>query len=235
MECKNATVAGLLGGLQQMGNRWFVTWGVIPTHDKRLVVLEELKGTSVEVISKLTDMRSSGVAEIPKIEKRRTHARTRLIALSNPRSDRPLSSYNFGIESIKELIGGLEDVRRFDFALLVSNTEIDAATLNKLQQYRPAGNQIFDAESCRRLILWAWTREPSQIQYGSGAYEQILSEATRLCSIFTESIPLVDRGSMRLKLARLSASLACRTFSCDDTLENVIIRECHVEYISKLL
>ena len=61
-ECKNATSAGLLGGLQQLGSRWFVSWGIIPMHDKRLVVLEEIKGTPIEVLAKLTDMRSSGIA-----------------------------------------------------------------------------------------------------------------------------------------------------------------------------
>ncbi len=99
VECKNATVAGLLGGLQQLGTRWFVSWGVIPTHDRRLVCLEEVKGAPVEVLGKLTDMRSSGVAEIPKFERRRAHSRTRLIWISNPRGNRTVASYSFGVEA----------------------------------------------------------------------------------------------------------------------------------------
>jgi hypothetical protein len=219
-----------------MGTRWFVTWGVIPTHDKRLVVLEELKGTTPEVIGKLTDMRSSGVAEIPKIEKRRTHARTRLIAISNPRSDQPLSSYNFGVEAIRELIGGLEDIRRFDAALLVSSLELDAKTLNRLQRNRPDVSHRYTADLCRRCILWAWTREPTQVTFTDTAFAATLDEATRLCTLFSESIPLVDRGSMRFKLARLAASLACRTFSCEqDDPQTTIVRDCHVAYISQML
>jgi len=236
MECKNATVAGMLGGLQQMGTRWFVTWGIIPTHDRRLVVLEELKGASTEVIGKLTDMRSSGIAEIPKIEKRRTHARTRLIALSNPRSDHPLSTYNFGVEAVHELIGGLEDVRRFDACLLVAATDVDAETLNRLQRSRPKIEQRHTAELCRRCILWAWTREPEQVAFTDKSYELILDAATRLCSRYTEVIPIVDRGSMRFKLARLSAALACRTFShARDNLRVVVIRPCHVRFIADFL
>jgi len=236
MECKNATVAGLLGGLQQMGTRWFVTWGIIPTHDKRLVVLEELKGASTEVIGRLTDMRSSGIAEIPKIEKRRTHARTRLIAVSNPRSDQPLASYNFGIEAIRELIGGLEDIRRFDTALLVSSSEIDVTTLNDLQRHRPREEHRYTAELCRRCVLWAWTRTPDQVTFTDDAHSAVLDEATRLCNIFTEQIPLVDRGSMRFKLARLATSLACRLFSCGKSNPNVVVvRAVHVAYVSRLL
>jgi hypothetical protein len=234
VECKNATVAGLLGGLQQIGTRWFVTWGVIPTHDKRLIILEEIKGTSTEVIGKLTDMRSSGIAEIPKIQKRRTHARTRLIMVSNPRSDRPLSSYNFGIEAVKELIGGLEDIRRFDVTLLVSAEQIPAGLLNKLQQFRPKVSHVYTGDLCRNLVLWAWTRTPDQIKFTPEAIDLILSEATRLCMCFTEIIPIVDRGSMRFKLARLAIALACRTFS-SKTGEDVCVRRCHVEYISRFL
>lgn len=235
VECKNATVAGLLGGLQQMGTRWFVSWGVIPTHDRRLVILEELKGASTEVIARLTDMRSSGIAEIPKIEKRRTHARTRLIALSNPRSDMRLSQHNFGIEAIKELIGGLEDIRRFDFALLVGANEIDARQLNQLQTERPRVAHNYSAELCRKLILWSWTRTGEQVTFDATAEQMVLTEATALCEMFTDAIPLVDRGSMRLKLARIAASVAARLFSCDETYERIVVYPAHVEYASRYL
>lgn len=234
IECKNATVPGLLGGVQQLGSRWFITWGVIPTHDKRLVVLEELKGASTEVISKLTDMRSSGVAEIPKIEKRRTHARTRLIALSNPRTDMSISRYNFGIEAIKELVGGLEDIRRFDACLIVSKDEVDAALINEKKNNRPKVEHKYTSALCRELILWAWTRTIDQVIFEPDAERAILDSATSLCADFTDTIPIVDRGSMRYKLARLAAAIAARLYSTDDG-EVLIVRKCHVEYVVKML
>jgi hypothetical protein len=235
VECKNASVAGLLGGLQQLAGKWFVTWGIIPTHDKRLVILEELKGASVDVIGKLTDMRSSGIAEIPKIEKRRTAARTRLIALSNPRSNMPISAYNFGVDVIPELIGGLEDVRRFDAFLIVAAGEIDGAKINEYTKARPQVAHNFYAELCRNLILWAWTRTAEQANFERESEILVLDEATKLCEEFTDRVPLVDRGSMRFKLARLAAALAVRTFSTSDDLQKVLVRRCHVEYICKFL
>lgn len=235
VECKNASVAGLLGGLQQINGKWFVTWGVIPTHDKRLVVLEELKGASREIISKLTDMRSSGIAEIPKIEKRRTHARTRLIALSNPRSNEPMSAYNYGIEVIPELVGGLEDVRRFDVALVVATSEIDARSLNRLASSRPEVEHTYTSDLCRGLILWAWTRDASQVVFESNASEAVLNAANELCEKFTDAVPLVDRGSMRTKLARLSAAIAARTFSTTNNHTCILVRTCHVEFIKRFL
>jgi hypothetical protein len=228
-DCKNATVAGILGGLQQMGTRWMISWGIMPTHDKRLVIFEELKGASTDVIGKLTDMRSSGIAEIPKIERRRTHARTRIVALSNPRSDRPLQTYNFGVMAVKELIGNLEDIRRFDAVSLVSSREIDPQVLNMLTKSRPETPHEYTSSLCRSLVLWAWTREPGQVQFSKDSTTAVLDLATTLCEEFSDAIPLVDRGSMRFKLARLSAALAARTFSSEGQVLEVLVP--HVEFI----
>lgn len=232
VECKNATVAGLLGGLQQSGNRWFATWGVIPTHDMRLVILEELKGAETYVISKLTDMRSSGFAEIPKIEKRKTHARTRIVALSNPRSNRPLHEYSFGIEAIRELIGSLEDVRRFDIFSLVSAKEIDPEEINNFVKNRPKIEHKYSSSLCRKLILWAWTSK--EATFTKEAENKVVEGATILSKEFTDAIPIFDRGSGRLRLARVAAALAARTFSHDEE-HNVLVRECHVQYMIRYM
>jgi hypothetical protein len=235
VECKNATVAGLLGGLNQIGNRWFVSWGIIPTHDMRLVILEEVKGTSEEVLGKLTDMRSSGIAEIPKIEKRRTWARTRLIFVSNPRSNRSVSTYNFGIETIAELMGNPEDVRRFDTALIVSSDEIDPEIINKLTSDRPKIKHIHTSELSHQLILWSWTRKPEQIVLSSKTNSLIFEFSNYFCNKYSEMFPLVDRGTMKHKIVRLSVAIAARTFSCDEEMKNIIVLPCHVEFIKKFL
>lgn len=234
VECKNATVAGLLGGVQQLGGRWYVTWGVIPTNDKRAVIMEEVKGASTETLSKLTDMRSSGLAEMPKIEKRRTTARTRLLWLSNARSDRPMSGYNYGIEAIKELIGALEDIRRFDMCLIVNKNEIDSSIIDMPDWERPAVEKTFDAVSCRDLVLWAWTRSAQQVTFDREAESLTLKSSSAMCEKFTSDIPIVDVASMRYKIARLAAALAARTFSSDDG-KTLVVRPCHVAYVVDFL
>ncbi len=234
VECKNASIAGLLGGLHQIGNRWFVSWGVIPTHDRRLVVLEEVKGADPEVIAKLTDMRSSGIAEIPKIEKRRAYARTRLIFISNPRSGRPISAYNFGIEAIRELMTGLEDIRRFDFALIVASSQVNPDSINRLSKKRPQVAHVYTHELCQRLLLWTWTRTADQIEFESEASDAILEYATQMSKMYTEVLPLVDRGTMRHKIARMAVALAARTFSVAGP-EKLLVRKCHVEFVYRFL
>lgn len=235
VEAKNASVAGLLGGLQQMGQRWFVTWGEIPNSDRRAVIIEELKGAHPDVFAKLTDMRSSGRAKLEKIEKRETWARTRLLVNSNPRSGRFMDQFNFGVEAIKELIPGLEDIRRFDVSLIVAASEIKASVLNQLNTSRPVVQHTYTSDLCRSLVLWAWTRKPEEIDFTQDAQKLCLDLSTNLSSIFSDSIPIFDTASGKNKLARLSASLAARLFSTDDTGMMLCVLPEHVQYIYEWL
>lgn len=235
-DCGSATKAGLLGGLEQMGSRWFIKWGVIPIYDMQLVILEEIKGASIEVLGKLRDMRTSKIAEIIGIERRKTHARTRLIMISNPRSDRSVSSYNYGVNIVKELMGNLEDVRRFDFALILAQQEIDSKVINDFQQNQDTAEPYYSSKICKKNVLYAWTRKVDQIKFEEGFRNQCLKYATNLCSKFSESLPLCDKGTMRHKLARIAIALACRTFSVvDDDCGIVLVRQCHIEYAYRFL
>jgi len=233
VDCKNASVAGLLGGLQQHGTRYIVTWGMIPQHDGRLLFMEEVKGASPEILSRLTDMRSSGVAELPKIERRRAHARTRLVWISNPRSDRAVAAFNFGVEAIHELIPGLEDIRRFDAALIVSSRQVDPKDINRFLLDKPPMMPRFSSHLCRKLILWAWTRKPDQVRFTRDAELCAMEEASALCDEFTDALPLIDKGTTKLKLARLAAALAARLFSHDPEDPSVLlVQKEHVLHIT---
>lgn len=234
VEAKNATVAGLLGGLQQTGNRFWVSWGFLPMHDKRLIIIEELKGMNPETFAKLTDMRSSGIAQIPKIEKRQTHARTRLIVNSNSLSGMNASTYNFGVELIRELIPGLEDIRRFDAFYIVNRDDVSREIINKKASERATVPHVYNGPLCRKLVLWGWTRPAEKVIFDDKAIVHVLQASTALSEKFSDAIPIFDRGSGRYKLARLSAALACRTFSYGDR-ETIVVRDCHVEYIVNLL
>lgn len=233
MDCKNASVSGLLGGLQQMGTRWFVSWGVIPTHDRRLVVLEEVKGAPIDVIARLTDMRSSGIAEIPKIERRRAAARTRLIFISNPRSGRLVSAFNFGVESLLELIGGPEDVRRFDAATVLSSRSMGVASIRQEEMRRVPFK--LPSELCRRLVMWAWTRSVDDVVIEDETAELTRTLADELGSEYVDTIPLFDKGTGVHKIARIAGAMAARTFSTDDSHTKVIVRPAHARAAAKLL
>lgn len=234
IDIKSSSIAGLIGGLQETAKRWFITWGIIPLNDKRLVVLEEVKGMDPEIIGRLTETRSSGIAEISKMEKARTNARVRLIWISNPRADRQILSYNFGVEAISELIGTLEDIRRFDMAIVLTANDVDKKWINMPINKREKILHTHTKELCQQLILWGWSRRRNEIKFTSNATNYILDCASEMGDKYTSKIPLVESADQRLKLARLSASLAIRTFSTEDS-KILIVRACHVEYVREFL
>jgi hypothetical protein len=62
-----------------------------------------------------------------------------------------------------------------------------------------------------------------------------------MAQLYVDNIPIVDRGGIRYKLARLAAALAVRTFSHgyiqsgdaagQPDYQTVLVRTCHVEYV----
>lgn len=229
IDCKNASIAGVLGGIRQIGNQWYQTWGTVPMHDRKLVHLEEAKGLSVEEISRLTEMRSSGIAELQKIETARTYARTRLVWITNPRGSRRVNSYQYGLSALSELIGSPEDLRRFDAAAIIAHEDI--ADIESLRHEAPHN---FTSELCNRLIRWAWTLAPEEVTFTDDAKAEIAKVGTELCGKYTETVPLVDRGTVRHKLGRLSAALAARLYAAGTAGELRVERE-HVSTVAALL
>ena len=236
VDMKGATEAGLKGGLQEQAKRWWVSWGAVPKADRRGLVLDEAKGATTQALQSLTSMRSSGIAELVKIERRRAYARTRLLWVTNPRPARSVETYSYGVLAIKELFGSLEDVRRLDAAMIVASNEVPTGLINAaLRDVTPRAAHVHTAELCRRLILWAWSRTAAQVNLEPDAYETCLDMAAAHAKKYSAEIPLVEPADHRMKLARLAAAMAARTFSCTDDGYGVIVRKCHVEWVGKFL
>lgn len=227
VECKGATPAGLIAGVEQRNGQWYVTWGAFPTHDKRLLILEELKGMPEESFAKLTEVRSSGRAQITKVARRSAHARVRVVALSNPRDSREIGDYSYGVNSIKTLIGSLEDIRRFDYFVVAARTDVD---LEEVQMFRPQMPHRYNSELCKELLLWAWSVE--KVVFEDERY--LKQQSIEFCSNYENEIPIIGTGSGHIKIAKLSASLAAMTFSYTAEKE-LMVRNCHVDAIIELL
>lgn len=182
-----------------------------------------------DVFAKLTETRSSGIAQITGIAKgdQKKAARTRIIANSNSRFDRNISDYNYGVDCLVELIGSREDLRRFDMALIVERNEVDKELFEALKPEYP---HKYTSELCRELVLWAWTLDKVRFE----DEEYLFKSVSSLYQKFSNDIPLVDTGSMRFKLARLAAALAARTFSVNEDME-LLVRNCHIDYIVQYL
>lgn len=225
--CEGATLAGIVGGLQQFGSskEWAVTWGAIPLNDRRLVVLDEVSGLHPDDISKMSAVRSSGIAELTKIQSERTYARTRLIWLSNPRNAR-MSDFTYGVQSIRPLIGNNEDIARFDIAMTLASGEVDPAEMNRL---RPRSGTAYPSNACAALVRWAWSRSADQIRFTQRAEREVYAAGLDLGNRYVEDPPLIQVANVREKVARLAVSIATRTFSTDETMERVVIERQHVK------
>lgn len=224
---ENTSFAGLIGGMQQTQKTWSITWGKFPLNDRRMLVVDEVSGLPQEAISKMSGVRSSGVAEIIKIQTERTAARVRTLWMSNPRGKRPLAAFNSGIDAIQDLIGHPEDIARFDFALTVASAEVPLSVINAKQ--RPRVAHRYDSRACNRLIYWAWSRKADQVEFAKGAEDAVLDVASALSRKYVP--PLVEGAEQRIKIARLSVAAAARVFSASADGQRVVVTPAHVEFV----
>lgn len=233
VQAEQATMAGLLGGLEKLGDTWILSWGKLALNDKRLLVVDETQGLQSNQIEALSDVRATGVAEITKIRTERTNARCRIIWLANPSTGRPLAQYNQGVLAVKDVFHKPEDVRRLDFAIATASGDVALDDINALHGEPVAPR--YSSEACRNLVLWAWSRTPDQVRFTPEATQAILSAAMTLGKQYHPSIPLVEPADERLKVARLAAAVAARVYSTDAAGDVLLVRPEHVAFVSSYL
>lgn len=231
ISCESASLAGVLGGVQQLsGSEWVVTWGVIPFNDQRLVVLDEVSGLTPEEIGALSSLRSTGVAELTKIRAEKALARTRLIWIGNPRN--PRAHYTTGMHMLEDLVPKPEDLARFDLAMSVHAGEPGTERANEYRKRPP--QRAYDDELLRALVMWSWSRKAEDIVVTPDTVEAIYETAKDLGSTYTERPPLVQSANVRQKLARVAAAMAARTF-CTEDGRHLQVRPDHVSTAAKFM
>ncbi len=219
--CEGATFAGLVGGVQQMGSgNWITTWGVIPLNDRRLVALDEVSGLKdKDVIENMSSIRSSGLAQIVKIDTQETSARTRLIWIFNPGGDGGMIDERpgMGMDALRSVVKQQEDIARFDFVLAARASEVQARTIN--QTHKPKTPQAYTQDMCSNLVLWAWSLKPEQIKFTASAVREARQIAEAIGDEYVADPPLLQAENARFKLYRIAAAIAARTF--------------HIEWVKK--
>src|SRR5699024_9757421 len=126
---KTTTKAGLIGGSDQTAGGFKTKLGVIPRNHKGAIVMEEFSGASKDLISSLTDIRSSNMVRLDRVNgSLQDPAMVRMLSISNQRKNSqgesiPLRQHASGIEVVKDLIGTAEDIGRYDFFLLVDKPD----------------------------------------------------------------------------------------------------------------
>lgn len=222
---------GLVYRLEQLGERWFITWGKYPLSDRKLIAIDEFSELHPEDFGKITEARTTGVLRVDRTVNTETNARVRLLLMTNPKNARTLSSFTHGVESLRQLFHSPADIRRLDMALFLQSGDVSKAVLN--EEYEKPEHQLITSEVFRESILWAWSRKADQIDITKKAMKRILSRSDQLSEKYgyAQDIPLLEPSDLRKKLARMAIALASLLHSTDEAHEKVIVNEDHVDYI----
>lgn len=222
---------GLVYNMQQNNKRWFLVWGAFPLNDGGLLTIDELSGLSEDDLAVMSDVRSSGIAKATGVITAETTSRTRAIYISNPRNGRQLNSETYGVNAVLKLMGKAEDVRRLDLVMSVASGDVDPRLVNISLRELEEVPHVYTTDLCNTRVLWAWSRRPENIKITDKATQRILDLATEMGARYSSKVPIVEAADQRIKIARLAVAAAACVFSTDETGENIIITEEHVEFV----
>lgn len=228
---ENCSFAGLVGGLQQYNGHWVVTWGKVPLNDGGMVVIDEASEIPLQDWTKLSRIRSEGVAEITKIQTQVTNARTRLLFLSNPPL-KMIANYTYGIQAIQDVVKAPEDIARFDYVLVVAHNEVSIRDINR---HREVVDSFYDTELEQDLILWIWSRKTDEIIFSDEAIRLTYKLSVKLAKEYTFNVPLIQGENIRIKLAKIAIGFAGRVYSHKQNGKVLYVDSIHVECANHFL
>lgn len=198
---ENSRNTGVIGGVQQIGGSWMLTWGAIPMNDRGILFVDEASGLEVEDIKNLSSTRSSGAVTINKIVKGEARARTRLVWLSNPRSGRNVAEFYWkGFGAFQEYIPVVEDQARYDLVLTAAREDIEI--LDGIESTTMPNTMAW-----RALFNTAWNIPSSAIRFDAGFKLRMRDVAKELNDEYGGG-PLVVGVAVHEKLLRLSCAVA---------------------------
>jgi DNA primase len=228
-----ATPAGLIGGSVRTGTSSQIRPGLIPRNHNRSIIFEELAKAKYSLLPELTDIRSSGIVRINRATGDLTlPASVRMLFLSNPKSgedapSRPIIAYPNGLEIIKDLIGSIEDIARFDFIYILGT---EPQSIDPVW-FPPEG---FTPEQLKTRIRWIWSRKENQVIIPDKVQQFIVAKSKEYNEMYMNSTKVFSTETWK-KIARLAIAIAGYTVSTDMEFNNIIVTETHVTIAGKLL
>jgi DNA replicative helicase MCM subunit Mcm2 (Cdc46/Mcm family) len=199
--------------------RGMVVWGVMVEADRGLVVLEALHKFPAEDLATMRETLSKLYVEVRRSFSARAWARTRVVADSNSRQEMAL--YPYPCMALRELpcFKDSADLTRWDLAIPFKAGDVDP---DRIADIALQGvDDPWFLSNFKMLTLWAWSRNPRNIRFDDGAFEEVKEAYKDLLARYAVSeIPVVNEDSL-ISLLRISAAFAALTFSTSDgvTLE----------------
>lgn len=229
----SATVPGLIGGSNKTANGFQTRAGVIPQNHRGLVIFEEFGKCKQDIVSELTDIRSSNEVRIARVSGTVTlPALVRMISLTNVKANggnpKPIAMYPNGIAVVTELVGTAEDIARYDMLVVLS----DRGTSQVDPFWEPT--TPFPTEAYRTRVRWVWSRTADQVTIDRETGLYILERANALNKEFDSHIKIFGTEAWK-KLTRLSIAVAGYVVSTDEAFECIVVTKEHVDYAEKYL
>jgi len=221
----NTTLTGLIGGLNRVHSNWTVKWGAIPRNDGGLLIVDEATKILPANWNRLDSIRSSGKAEIHRIQSYTTDARTRIIWLMNA-NNKFISQFAYGIQAIMGVMKAPQNVRRFDYVLVVSRDEADIDMIHAARKTVP---EFYSREIEQELIRWIWSRKRNEIIFSKEAVEKCYLLSLDLDNTYSDEIPLIQGENVRYKLAKIAAAFAGRVYSNKQSGKYLYVDTAHIE------
>ena len=229
----SATIPGLVGGSNKVnGGAMQTKAGLIPQNHKGLIIFEEFGKCHSNIVSELTDIRSSNEVRITRVSGTLTlPAMVRMIALSNVKTTvgeiKSIASYPNGLSIITELVPTAEDIARYDLLCVLG----DRGTKRIDPYWEP--DTPFPTEVYQTRVRWVWSRTEDQVIIDKDVGNYIITKSNDLNETYDCHIKIFGTEAWK-KLSRLAIAIAGYTVSTDDTYTNIIVNKEHVDYAYNL-
>lgn len=229
----SATIPGLVGGSNKTASGYQTRAGIIPQNHRGLIIFEEFGKSNANVITELTDIRSSNTVRITRVAGTITlPAIVRMIALTNPKNPngliKSIASYPNGIAILTELVSTAEDIARYDLILILADR--GTAQIDPLwEPEEPLPQEVYQTR-----IRWVWSRTPDQVILSRENQLYLIEQANALNLVYETHIKIFGTEAWK-KLLRLSIAVAGYVVSTDETYENIIVLKEHIDFAVEFL
>ncbi len=214
---------------------WQIKIGRYPANNRKILLVDEAQNLEDFDLKSLAKSMDEGFLQIDRVQSRGYECQTRLLLVANPKFDRTMDTFSFGIETLKTLYSPMF-IRRLDMVVLVNSS--DLKNLNFVNQASPTHrNPKITPDMLRALVYWSWNLKSTEISFSKQATEKVLRLAKRMSDKYGDaiSIPLVNQADIRKKLARISAAFAVFNVSANNDFTKLRIKKKHVVSAYKFL
>jgi 5S rRNA maturation endonuclease (ribonuclease M5) len=197
---ESVSAAGLIGGMQQMAyGKWTISWGIIPQNDKSIVVIDEADAINKELMGRLTSIRTTGYAEIVKIQQALANARTRLVFIANPKYN--VAKYSHPIRIINEFGWAKQDIARMDLVFVLSQDDVQNPEFEISETTIPIW-------AYKHIVNRAFSLSASDIIVSEDIVKLAQSIAERMSRKYLCDVPLFTEGYTYIKLLKVASAIA---------------------------